>query len=529
MSRQLPIIAVGIAAGGLLLVAPLSGWPSLVRLDAVLLPGLLAVLVMLRPWSWGDEQWHFLENWVPSRRFIAAGAIGLALFLFWLVLTRFQSGSINAVDFTVYFDRPCFQTVHGRPLLVETGSFPSYSQRSLLAVHAYWALLPLCSVYALVATPFWLLAVSVIAVVAGAVHVLRIMRHVGSSGVLAVSTALVLALNDNTARTLNYGFHPEVLYVWFVPWLLDAGLRRKRLQFAAAAIACILVKEDAFMPLVAAAVVLAFHNLRVMNRADVALFLVCPVALALTNLAIYFRYVVPALAPDGPMYANFWANYGPTVLTAAAGMITQPGSVVSRTLSSGFFPSVMAPHLFLPLIGWRWTIGIAPIVLLYGASANPQLRAFGIYYSIVLVPFLVIGASIGAMTAARFLGSSARRFELAAAAVLLLATLLVGFGYSLRPWRAVNAAVPDSLALLSAEHFVLVQSELYPHAGYDSRVQLLTPETLRSARYEGAAILLAPMVGAYLVDRNDLNRLRRLPSLRPMPAGLLAVRRAAAP
>jgi hypothetical protein len=76
---------------------------------------------------------------------------------------------------------------------------------------------------------------------------------------------------------------------------------------------------------------------------------------------------------------------------------------------------------------------------------------------------------------------------------------------------------------------VLVQSELYPHAGYDSRVQMLTPETLSSARYEEAAILLAPMIGAYLVDSDDLNRLRQLPPIRPMPEGLLAVRRPPAP
>jgi uncharacterized membrane protein len=523
------LAAIAMAALVILIGAPLTGWPALVRLDAVLVPALALSAASLRPWRWTDSQWQAIEAWTPSPRVVVCGAVALGAALFWFVLTRFESGSINAVDFTVYFDRPCFQTVHGRPLFVETGSFPPYSQRSLLAVHAYWALLPLCSVYALIASPFWLLAVSVIAVVAGAVHVLRIMRHVGAGGVLAVSTALVFALNDNTARTLNYGFHPEVLYAWFVPWLLDAGLRGKRLQFAAAAIACVLVKEDAFMPLFAAAVVLAFHDFRGMNRADVLLFLVFPVALALTNLAIYFRYVVPAFAPDGPMYANFWANYGPTVLTAAAGMITQPGSVVSRTLSSGFFPSVMAPHLFLPLLGWRWTIGLAPIVLLYGASANPQLRAFGIYYSIVLVPFLVIGASIGAMTAARFLGSSGRRLELAAAAVLVIGTLLIGFGYSLRPWRTVNPAVSDSLELLSGEPFVLVQSELYPHAGYDSRVQMLTPETLLSARYEEAAILLAPTIGAYLVDSDDLNRLRQLPPIRPMPQELLAVRRPPAP
>jgi uncharacterized membrane protein len=161
--------------------------------------------------------WRAVEAWVPSRRGIAAGALVLGVLLFWFVLTRFRSASINAVDFTVYFDRPCFQTVHGRPLFVETADVPSFSQRSELAVHAFWGMLPLCALYALSATPLWLLTISVIAVVAGSVHVLRVMRHLGAGGLLAVASALAFALNDNTARTLNYGFHPEVLYAWFVP------------------------------------------------------------------------------------------------------------------------------------------------------------------------------------------------------------------------------------------------------------------------------------------------------------------------
>jgi hypothetical protein len=248
----------------------------------------------------------------------------------------------------------------------------------------------------------------------------------------------------------------------------------------------------------------------------------------LTNLVVYLRHVVPVLAPGGAFYTNYWINYGPTLTTALIGMATHPSSVFYRVLGSGFLTTVMPPHLFLPVIGVRWTIGLLPIVLIYGASANEQVRAFGVYYSTVLVPFLVIGASVGALTVARYFAPGARRVEIAAAAVVLLGALLAGFGFSLRPWRAENAAVPTAIARLADQPFVLVQSELFPHAGYDSRVQLLTPETLSSPRYEGAAILVAPAIGAYLIQRDDLDRLRKLPSVRSMPGGLLAVRRRAA-
>ena len=520
---------IGLVAVGVLVGAPLVGWPRVVRLPAVLVPALVLALLVLRPWRRSESVWHALDAWAPTPRVIWSGAVALALMLFWLVLTRFQSGEINGVDFTVYFDRPCFQTLQGRPLLVETADFPAFSQRSAFAHHAYWGMLPLCALYAFGATPLWLLAVSVIAVVAGAVYVLRVLQYAGAGGVLATATALAFALNDNTARTLNYGFHPEVLYAWFIPWLLDAGLRGHRRSFVVAALACLLVKEDAFMPLLAVSVALALNRWRTMNQVDRAVFLLAPAALGLANLGIYYGYVVPMLTPDGGlMYGNFWAHYGPTPMRAFLGMLSQPWRVLVETLTSGFFRIVILPHLFLPVIGWRWMLGIVPIVAVYSASADEQLRRFGIYYAIILVPFLVIGASMGALTLARRLVPDVRWARFAAAALVLIGALLVGSGnrgYSVRPWRAEIAAVPDALAQLADERVVLVQSGLYPHAGYDARIQLLTPETLSSARYAGAAVLIAPAIGAYPFRTDDLDRLRRLPPIRPMPGGLVAIRR----
>ena len=78
-------------------------------------------------------------------------------------------------------------------------------------------------------------------------------------------------------------------------------------------------------------------------------------------------------------------------MQAAAAMASHPWRVVKLTITSRFFSSAMPPHLFLPLMGWKRVVGSAPIVALYGASANPQLRGFEIYYAVVLVPFLVLG------------------------------------------------------------------------------------------------------------------------------------------
>lgn len=529
---RLGLAVIGLVAVTVLVGAPLVGWPRVVRMPAVLVPALALAGLATRPWQW-RESGVGGADWQPSARVVWTAALVSGLVLFWIVLTRFRSGEINAVDFTVYYDRPCFQTVSGRPLFVETSDSPGFSNRSELADHAYWGMLGICSIYAVHPSPLWLLALSAIAVVLGAVYVMRIMQRLAVGGTLASATALAFMLNDNTARTLNYGFHPEVLYAWFIPWMIDAGLRGARKPFLAATFACVMVKEDACLPLFAASVALGLNGFRAMTRTERLLFLVLPTAVGLGNLAFYYGWVVPALTGDSrPSYAHFWANYGDTPMAALLGMVTHPWRVLVSTMTSGFFTNVMLPHMFLPVIAWRWWLGIVPIVALYSASANDQVRAFGIYYAIVLVPFLVLAASSGALALARRLVPDVRRARLAAAGLIVLGALLVGSGnrgYSLRPWKDQIAAVPEALARLDSERLVLVQSGLFPHAGYDRRFLLLTPETLQDARHAGAAVLLASGVGAYPFPSGEIDALRMLPPIAAMPRGVVAVRLPGAP
>ena len=95
------------------MILPLLGWPAVTRVSVVLLAGVLVGLVLVRPWRWRLPELAALAEWAqPSRAvWTAAGLVGCVLF--WFVLTRFRSGKINAVDFTVYHDRPAFQTLHG--------------------------------------------------------------------------------------------------------------------------------------------------------------------------------------------------------------------------------------------------------------------------------------------------------------------------------------------------------------------------------------------------------------------------------
>jgi uncharacterized membrane protein len=515
-----------------LIAVPLVGWPPVVRLPAVLVPALALGVAVQRPWQWDRTFWERLDAWIPSNRTLLWGTLGLTLSLSWIVFTRFQSGGINGGDFTVYYDRPCVQTLRGRTLLVETADFPKFSHMSAIGHHAYWSLFPLCGLYAFGASPLWLLAVSVVAVVAGAVYIVRIVLALGGGGLLAVTSGLAFALNDNTARALNFGFHPEVLYAWCIPWLLHAGLQKDRYSFIAAALACVSVKEDAILPLVGVSIALGLHRFRTLNAVDCVIFLATPPLLGLANLALFWGYIAPRLTTDGELvYAAFWADYGSPPLRALAGMLTAPWRVFVDILTSGFLRLVILPTLFLSFIGWRWMLAMAPMVAVYATASDLQLRGFGIYYSIVLVPFLTVAGSIGAMRLSMRMMRNSCYTRIAAATLILAGALLVGSGnggYSLQPWRSEIAAVPEALTHLATERVVLVQSSLYPHTGYDGRIQLLTPSTLRDPTHAGAVVLVAPAMGTYPFEADDILRISQLPTIHSI-RGLIAVRIPAQP
>jgi hypothetical protein len=212
-------------------------------------------------------------------------------------------------------------------------------------------------------------------------------------------------------------------------------------------------------------------------------------------------------------------------------MLTAPWRVFVDILTSGFLRLVILPTLFLSFIGWRWMLAMVPMIAVYASATDLQLRGFGIYYAIVLVPFLTIAGSMGAMRLSMRVMTNSGCTRIAAATLILAGALLVGSGnggYSLQPWRSEIAAVPEALTRLATERVVLVQSSLYPHTGYDGRIQLLTPSTLHDPTHAGAAVLVAPAMGTYPFEVEDILSISQLPTIHSM-RGLVAVRIPARP
>ena len=149
-------------------------------------------------------------------------------------------------------------------------------------------------------------------------------------------------------------------------------------------------------------------------------------------------------------------------------------------------------------------------------------------YVIYATPYWLLGVSVFAVIAcAIFLSRIAEALGwggVLGCATALRCWLEAGADYSLRPWPPEVAAVADALSLLSAERTVLVQSGLYPHVRYEPRLELLTHESVADPTNDDAVLLLAPQIGGFPFRDEDLREFVRLPRIRDMPAGLLAVR-----
>ena len=110
----------------------------------------------------------------------------------------------------------------------------------------------------------------------------------------------------------------------------------------------------------------------------------------------------------------------------------------------------------------------------------------------------------------------------------MVAAVLAGStdgGYSLRPWSPAVRALPAALNRVSNEPLILVQSALYPHAGYDSRIQLLTPHALQTPMNVEPVLVLTSTESAYPFNEREARAMLKFPRVADVPGGIVIVRR----
>jgi uncharacterized membrane protein len=413
------------------------------------------------------------------RPFIAPAFTFAALLLLRIVVLRFHALEINAWDFSISFDRPIEQTLHGNLLWSDT------LRMSMLGIHANWLMLAFVPLYALVASPYWLIAGQVVAF-AGAAFVLFLYgRQILGDDVAALLIAAAFLCNRYTVRAVNHGFVIDDFYPLAFVLLLYA-FRRSNAALAALAVVLILsIKEDAIATLAGIAVMIAIRH-RAWRWASAIL------AAAVLVFAIDYFLVMPAFR-DTPMpFAYYWGSFGATPLAAAIGMLSDPIRLLRRVVPSTL--QLLASLGLAPLFGGDWILAAAPALLIYTSADTEDLRWLALHYSLPILGVLFAAV----MDAVARVGTRDRRR--AVALFVLVCSLSIGSSYKMSEPRPERAAIPRLLAA-AGRGPVYVQGALFPHVGYALRYRVLHHDVVPPP---DASFLLCSTCNPYPFSREEL-------------------------
>jgi uncharacterized membrane protein len=428
---------------------------SLATILALWLPALACGLVDRRSRVYLRE---LLERDIVFSR--AAQMVALAaLFAFTLRMTssKFCALEVNAWDFSLSFDRPIEQTLHGNLLWSDD------LRHSMLAVHCNWLLLAFVPLYAILASPWWLVAAQAGAIAGAVAALFHFVRSTARDDLEAAAIALAFLLHRSTARATQFVFVADIFYPLALFLLFSAFIRRNAARFALALLLTVSIKEDAIVPLAGLALVAAFGYRRWRSAGAI---------LAVATAAFAFDYfvVLPGFAHwEAPVYAHEWAAFGPTPLRAAVGMLASPWLVIQRAAAGSL--DLIASLAFVPLAGWPWILAALPPLLIYGSADGVALRNFTLHYSMPVLPalFVAIPFAIDRMTRGLAESRAPRRLI---ALVVLAASALAGTTYKLDAPRGERRAIPALVAAAGTRQ-LYVQGALLPHAGYGANVHVL--------------------------------------------------------
>ena len=396
-----------------------------------------------------------------SRRGLAIFGLAVAAVLGRVALSRFAALEVNAWDFSLYFDRPVESVLHGK------GLYSELLKGSILGDDASFAMFAFVPLYAVVASPLWLVWAPAVAIAGAAAAAFLLFRDLFADDVAALLLSAAFVLHSATARAVQYVFHVEVFYPLAIFLSLWSLRRKHAVGFAAGMTLLLSLKEDALLP----ATVLALFAL--LMRADRRWIAAAWVAAAAAFAVDYF-VVLPGFSPSGgakPWFSWYWARYGSSPLSAAVGIASHPLRAAADVVRSGI-ANLLEPLLFLPLAGFEGFLAVLPALIPYAVAQHGKLSRFSLYYSMPVLPFLFIAAGWGLARIARVLPEKRIAFR-AGALLVFAACALDGAGYVLARPRPERRAIRPLLASLAPETPAYVQGALLPHAGYAPRFAVL--------------------------------------------------------
>jgi uncharacterized membrane protein len=447
------------------------------RLTPVLAAGLLLVILaaLYRPWRGALRAALLDRSPIFGWRTPLLLFVGSALFLFRVVLSRYDGLEVNAWDFSVY-------EFAVRGWGTATVLFSPLEGRSQLGTHASYLLFVFPLLYAMWNTHLWLMAAHVAAIAGAVVVAFAVCRRILQDDLASRLVAIAFLLNTYTAKMVQYVFHAEVFYPVCLFLTALGVVRKKPAVFLAGVLLTVLVKEDAVLAL------LGICSAGLILDKCLWRWWLAGAAIAVAAFSIGSFLVIPhfaATVPGQPWYTPLWGAYGPTPLQAAVGMLRHPLTVAGDVGRSGVV-GLLETLGFLPLAGYEWLVAALPALMVYGASNGGRggLAQFSIYYSAAVLPLLLLAAAKGLarISAWSRSGAGRRRALRLGAIAILFVSALDGASYVFffpKPSRLDIASLG-----FPANTRLRVQGALLPHMRLNARAVPLTSLTIESPSAE---------------------------------------------
>lgn len=293
--------------------------------------------------------------------------VWFGLFLALSVL-QYETGHSRSFDLALYA-RSLWGIAYGEPI-------NSLRDQHVLALHGHWILYPLAPLARVVPTTHLLLTLQTLALAAGAVVTYRVaVRRLGNPGA-AFAVALMYLAYPVVTNTALFDMHVKTLAAPFLIVGIDRFDRlgpRDLASWALLLMAFSCREEIALSVGLMGACWLLFSRTR---KSGAALAVA-----GLLAFGFYFFVVQPAFGGD---HASVEAHFGQW---SVDGMGPQ---LISRA-NFEYLLFIFGSLAFLPLVGWRFSVGAAVPLGLAMLSRWPNSVHPSSHYAFLALPFVMLG------------------------------------------------------------------------------------------------------------------------------------------
>jgi uncharacterized membrane protein len=216
-----------------------------------------------------------------------------------------------------------------------------------------------------------------------------ITRRIGFGLEESLCLAAALLIAPATGYIALHEFHPEALSAPLLLLMFRARLLRSLAQHWVWFVAVLACKENMALLLVAYCTVHAVAD-RKRGLAEVRAWYLWPMGLALLWLALCTSLITPALNAGNVDYIGLYDQLGKSASDILLNAIREPHRVVEALLRSlrhgNLVWALLIPFLFLPLLGPRWLLIAAPILLQHLLSWRSSEWMIYFHYGAPLLP-----------------------------------------------------------------------------------------------------------------------------------------------